>query len=117
MDFVRLAKLVYALPPVDQDTIRNRGCHFDQWAGWRTSEAIPGGVRGYRFVVLARRIIGALILVEALVADMYAANRKLGLAVRRYLKRGQKHPALLHQAKRWVYDWLLRAADRASTPR
>ncbi len=103
-DFVRLARLVLALPPF-------------VWDDWETNNPVPVmGRNTCRSTVLARRLINALVMVKQLLGDMKDQNRAMASAVRRYINDGHRSPSRLAQGKRYAYDWLVRAAEKDAVP-
>ena len=99
-DFVRLARLVLALPPFALDD-------------WETANPIPMVSRNApRSTVLARRLIDALVMVQQLLKNMGEADRPVASAVKRYIRDGHRSPTRLAVGKRYVYDWLMAAAKR-----
>jgi len=99
-DFVRLARLVLALPPFALDD-------------WETANPIPMVSRNApRSTVLARRLIDALVMVQQLLKNMREADRGVASAVKRYIRDGHRSPTRLAVGKRYAYDWLVAAARR-----
>jgi len=100
IDFVRLARLVLALPPFALDD-------------WETANPIPMVSRNApRSTVLARRLIDALVMVQQLLKNMREADRGVASAVKRYIRDGHRSPTRLAVGKRYAYDWLVAAARR-----
>lgn len=101
--FVGLARVCRMLPPF-------------VWSEWETRNPVPGANgNGYHSVVLARRLVDGLVLVNALLVDLKHSSRKAHAAVRAYLDDGRVRPEqrpALTQGKRLVYEWLRRAAER-----
>ena len=101
-DFERLARLVLALPPFALND-------------WETHSPIGAGHGGgYRSTVLARRLIGALLLVRQALLGLQQWRRAYA-AVKCHLERGKVAPGqerALGLGKRWLYEWLVRAAQR-----
>lgn len=100
--FMRLARLCAVIPPYS----------LDQWA---TKNPVPGvNGSGYSSTVLARRLIGGLVLTRAVLTHLYRVSRCSHAAVKRYLDNGRVEPGqerALGKGKRLVYDWLVRAAE------
>ena len=92
-EFVTLARVVINLPPYDVKD-------------WETNEPIPGSAGAYGSRNLARHLISALVLVNAILDGM---DRRMRAAVRRYLLHNRMSPRL-PDAKRFVYDWLVKTA-------
>ena len=101
-DFVRLAQLVEALPSF-------------ALKDWATANPVPGGSGGqFASRSLARRLIGAFVLVDALMKELRRQSRRRHGAVRHYLDNGKVRPGqelLLAQAKRWIFDWLSKTSQ------
>ncbi len=98
LDFVRLARLVLALPPF-------------ALKDWATANPVPSvNGSGYGSTVLARRLIGALVMVNQLLLSMKGWDRPTASATRRYLADSRKSP-LLREARLYVYEWLLAASS------
>ncbi len=98
LDFVRLARLVLALPPFA----------FKDWATANPVASVNGS--GYRSVVLARRLINALVMVNQLLVSMKGWNGEVAVVTKRYLLHGRRS-SLLSEARVYVYEWLLAAAE------
>ena len=97
-DFVRLARLVLALPPYALDD-------------WETANPIPSVSRNAPCsTVLARRLINALVMVQQLLKNMKEKDRPVASAVKRYIRDGHRSPTRLAVGKRYAYDWLVAAA-------
>lgn len=102
-DFVRLARLVLALPDF-------------ALSDWETTNPVPRvGRSSYHSTVIARRLINALVMVQQLLGDMKEHNRAVAAAVRHYLTNGHRSPTRLAAGKRFTYDWLVAAAKRDLT--
>lgn len=102
-DFVRLARLVLALPPF-------------ALSDWETANPVPRvGGRVCHSTVIARRLINALVMIQQLLGDMKKHNRAVAAAVRHYLSNGHRSPTRIAVGKRYVYDWLVTAAKRDLT--
>jgi hypothetical protein len=102
-DFVRLAQLVEALPPF-------------ALKDWATSNPVPGGQGGqFASRMLARRLIGAFVLVNAIMKELRRQSRRRHAVVRHYLDNGGRvrpgQEKLLAQAKRWIFDWLIHTSE------
>lgn len=100
--FVRLARLSQVIPQYS----------LDQWA---TENPVPGANgSGYSSTVLARRLIGGLILTRAVLTHLYRVSRCSHAAVKAYLDDGKVQSGqerAMGKGKRLVYDWLVRAAE------
>lgn len=98
IDFVRLARLVLALPPFALDD-------------WETANPIPMVSRNApRSTVLARRLIDALVMIQQLLRNMKEKDRPVASAVKRYIRDGHRSPTRIAAGKRYAYDWLVAAA-------
>lgn len=105
-DFVRLARLVEALPPF-------------ALSDWATENPVPGGARGHcsRSRILARRLISALVMVAAAL-DSLRRHRRACKAVRMYLASGRViggFEQALAEGKRELYDWFCAQAQQERT--
>jgi hypothetical protein len=98
LDFVRLARLVLALPPF-------------ALKDWATANPVPSvNGSGYHGTILARRLINALVMVNQILLSMKKWNGEAAVVTKRYLLHGRRSP-LLAEARIYIYEWLLAAAE------
>lgn len=82
---------------------------FDR-SDWATTTTVPGGSGGgYGSRSLARHALDGLLLVEAVMGGM---ERRMRANVKRYLLHGSHgRNGELAEARRFVYDWLVKVAE------